>query len=216
MEFISKIIQQYAEQHSDIEPDYLYQLNRYTHLNVLKPRMLSGQLQGRFIAMISKLINPQFVLDIGTYTGYSALCLAEGLKPNGKVHTLDNNEELLIFFRDFLSKTPFQNQVEIHCGDANKSILKLNENVAHWDLIWIDADKENYLNYYQNTIDKLRPGGIIMADNVLWSGKIVEDIDKKDKDTLALKEFNDYVMNDVRVSNILLPIRDGIMMIYKK
>ncbi len=216
MEFISKAIQQYAEKHSDIEPDYLYQLNRYTHLNVLKPRMLSGQLQGRFIALISQLIKPEFALDIGTYTGYSALCIAEGLTPNGTVHTLDNNEELMHFFNDYLTKTPFQNQVKIHCGDAIDSIQKLNQEIPHWDLVWIDADKENYLNYYKNTIDKLRSGGVIMADNVLWSGKIIEEIDKKDKDTLALKEFNDYVLSDERVNKVLLPIRDGIMMILKK
>lgn len=216
MEFISKLIQQYAEQHSDIEPDYLYQLNRYTHLNVLKPRMLSGQLQGRFIAMISKLINPEFVLDIGTYTGYSALCLAEGLRSNGTVHTIDNNEELLSFFKTYLANTPFQNHIQIHCGDANESIQNINQHIPHWDLIWLDADKENYLNYYKNTIDKLKPGGVILADNVLWSGKVIEETATKDKDTIALKEFNDFVMQDERVDNVLLPIRDGIMMIYKK
>ncbi len=216
MEFIDPKIQHYAETHTVHEPAYLLELNRYTHTNVLMPRMLSGHLQGRFLSMCSRMLQPQYVLDIGTYTGYSALCLAEGLSPEGVVYTIDNNAEVTEVAKRFINKSPFQHQVSLELGDAITEIKRLNGMVPHWDLIWIDADKAEYMTYYDLCIDKLRKGGVLMADNVLWSGKVMDEkaLDK-DLDTKKLHEFNMKVMNDERVFNVLMPIRDGIMMIQK-
>lgn len=216
MDFIDQSIQHYAEQHTSQEPVWLKELNRFTHTSVLKPRMLSGHLQGRFISMISRLIKPRFVLDIGTYTGYSALCLAEGLSENGIVYTIDNNEEVMHTASKFFSSSPYKDKIRALTGDALSIIADLNKEVDYWDIIWMDAEKSEYPAYYDAVIEKLRPGGLIMADNVLWSGKVVNANDlTKDKDTAILDAFNKQISADSRVENLLLPIRDGIMMARK-
>ncbi len=217
MEFIDRNIQQYAESFTGKEPDYLYELNRYTHSNVLKPRMLSGHLQGRFLSMISHLVQPEFVLDIGTYTGYSALCLAEGLKENGLLYTIDNNDEVLLVAEKFITIAGKQNSVKVVNGEAIESIKTLQNQVPYWNIVWMDADKADYTHYYDACIDHVKPGGIIMADNVLWSGTILDEKAlTSDIDTAALHAFNQKVMEDTRVETTLLPIRDGILMIRKK
>jgi caffeoyl-CoA O-methyltransferase len=216
MEFIDKHIQDYSERHTSDEPGYLRELNRYTHANILKPRMLSGHLQGRFLSMVSRMLQPQYVLDVGTYTGYSALCLAEGIIQEGVVYTIDNNEEVTMVAKRFIDQSPFKHQISLELGDALTEIKRLNDIVPHWDLVWIDAEKSEYEDYYDQCIGKLRKGGILMADNVLWSGKVIDKTAlDKDLDTKKLHEFNDYVMKDSRVSNLLMPIRDGIMMVQK-
>jgi len=213
MDFIPEEIEKYALQHTQSESKLLADLNRETHLKVLTPRMLSGHLQGRILSMLSKIIQPNFILEIGTYTGYSAICLSEGLTENGKLITIDNNEELKPILEKYLLKSPKANQIEILFGDATKIIPEINNEL---DLVFIDADKENYSNYYDLTIDKLRSGGVILADNVLWSGKVVKAVKENDRSTRALQQFNEKVNNDDRVENLLLPVRDGIMMIRKK
>lgn len=216
MDFIDSKIVDYSEQHTQSESELLAELNRYTHTSVLKPRMLSGHLQGRFLSFISHLIQPSFVLDIGTYTGYSALCLAEGLTKDGKLYTLDNNEEVLYTAAGFIKRSVYREQIEMLTGDALESITLLNQRVPHWDLIWMDAEKSQYSGYYNQLIDKVRPGGIIMADNVLWSGKIIDQKSlEKDEDTRMLDAFNKQVYHDSRVESLLMPIRDGIMMLRK-
>ncbi len=217
MDFLNPMIQNYADHHTAFEPEYLKELNRYTHLNVLKPRMLSGHFQGRFLSFISQMIGAKNILDIGTYTGYSALCLAEGLSKDGFLHTIDNNEELAPVSSDFFSKSPFSKQIISHLGQATAIIPQLNQNIDFWDIVWIDADKFNYLEYYHLVIDKVRKGGIIMADNVLWSGKVCEEQALiNDEDTKSLDVFNKTILHDQRVNNLLLPIRDGIMMMRKQ
>lgn len=213
MEFISKELSNYCDSHTKPENDVLAKLNRETHLKVVSPRMLSGHLQGRFLSFISKLHQPKFILEIGTYTGYSALCLAEGLTPDGKLITLDVNEETSSFAKSFIQQTEFANQIELVVADAMEYIKTINQNI---DLVFIDADKKNYLNYYHLVIEKLSKGGVIIADNVLWSGKITMPESEMDRETLALHQFNQFVQKDERVENILLPIRDGLMMVRKK
>lgn len=216
MDFISKVIQNYADEHTSEETAYLSKLNRFTHLHTLKPRMLSGHFQGRFLSFLSQLIQPKNVLDIGTYTGYSALCLAEGLNKNGTVHTIDNNEEVAEIANKFIHESPFVNQIKMHVGNALNIIPQLNQEVDFWDMVWIDAEKTEYANYYDLCIDKVRKGGLIMADNVLWSGKVTEELAlQKDQDTQAIDIFNKKIVADDRVMQVLLPIRDGIMMMIK-
>ena len=210
MEFIDEKIQQYAETFTTQENEILKQLNRDTHAKILMPRMLSGHLQGQFLSMISCMIHPEKILEIGTYTGYSAICLAKGLKPNGILHTIDINEELETFVSEYFEKANLKNKIQYHIGNAIEIIPQLNET---FDLVFIDADKENYCNYFDLVIDKVKSGGYILADNVLWSGKVLED--KKDKDTLSIHHYNQKIMLDTRVENILLPIRDGIMIARK-
>lgn len=210
MNIIPESIQLYAEAHTSEENDLLWQVNRDTHANVLRPRMLSGRLQGKLLAMISQMIRPRRVLEIGTYTGYSALCMAEGLAADGKLITLDINEELEDRLRDTFSKSPYGDKIELRIGNALSIIPTLDEK---FDLVFIDADKENYARYFDLVLPAVNPGGIILADNVLWSGKVVQD--KVDKDTRAIMEFNRKIQEDRRVENVLLPIRDGIMMIRK-
>lgn len=217
MEFINPDIQRYAETHTEDEPAWLKKLNRYTHSSVMRPRMLSGHLQGRLLAMISKMQAPLHVLDIGTYTGYSALCLAEGLETGGKLYTLDNNDELMEVACRFFNESPYSDKIVPVCGDALDSISRLNAEVPCWDLVWMDADKAEYSRYYELIISHIRPGGLILADNVLWSGKITDAKElSRDKDTAALDAFNKMVHQDPWVEHILLPVRDGIMMIRKK
>jgi caffeoyl-CoA O-methyltransferase len=210
MEIINQDIDQYAAKHSSDESDLLKQINRDTHAKVMMPRMLSGHLQGRVLSMISNMIKPKRILEIGTYTGYSAICLAEGLQPDGKLITIDVNEELEQRVRGYFDKAQLKDRVEYLIGNARDIIPTLTD---EFDLIFIDADKEQYSTYYDLVIDRLRPGGIILADNVLWSGKVLDV--KPDKDTRAILEFNNKIQGDKRVENVLLPIRDGIMMIRK-
>jgi caffeoyl-CoA O-methyltransferase len=216
MDFIDPKIVDYSEQHTQNESKLLSELNRYTHTSVLKPRMLSGHLQGRFLSFMSHLIHAQYILDIGTYTGYSALCLAEGLSSSGRLYTLDNNEEVMHTAASFISQSAYKDTIEMCTGDALETIDRLNQQVPHWDLIWMDAEKSQYSSYYNALIDKVRPGGVIMADNVLWSGKILDQKAlEKDEDTRLLDAFNTMVHQDPRVENLLLPIRDGIMLLRK-
>ncbi|MDX1904981.1 MAG: O-methyltransferase [Thermonemataceae bacterium] len=213
MDFLPIPISQYTEQHTSPEPAYLQELNRETQLKILKPRMLSGHLQGRWLAMISQMIRPERVLEIGTYTGYSALCLAEGLQENGKIFTIDVNEELELFVKKYIAKAKMEEKIHLSIGNAMEIIPKLKEK---WDLVFIDADKANYQKYYDVVFEQVKKGGWIIADNVLWSGKIVETIKANDKETKALLAFNHFVQNDERVENLLLPIRDGLMIVRKK
>lgn len=213
MEFITKELSDYCENNTSAETDILAQLNRETHLKVVSPRMLSGHLQGRFLSFISKLQQPKLVVEIGTYTGYSALCLAEGLAENGKLISIDVNEETSAFAKSFISKTEYANKIDLVLADAKDYIPTIKESI---DLVFIDADKKNYLNYYHLVIDKLNKGGLIIADNVLWSGKITISENAMDKETLALHQFNQFVQQDTRVENMLLPIRDGLMVVRKK
>lgn len=210
MKLIHEDIQHYVEQHTSAESELLRQINRDTHASVLRPRMLSGHLQGRILAMISCMLRPAAILEIGTYTGYSALCLAEGLAEGGKLVTIDVNEELEDRVRATFAASAFANQIDFRIGNALKVVADLP---GMFDLVFIDADKENYFAYYELVFPKVRPGGIILADNVLWSGKVLRE--KSDKDTKAIVEFNRKIQEDQRVENVLLPVRDGIMMIRK-
>jgi caffeoyl-CoA O-methyltransferase len=213
MEFISKDLSDYCENNTSPESEVLAQLNRETHLKVVSPRMLSGHLQGRFLSFISKLQQPKLIVEIGTYTGYSALCLAEGLHPEGKLISIDVNEETSSFAKSFIAETEYADKIELVLADAKEFVKTINEPI---DLVFIDADKKNYLNYYHLVIDKINKGGLIIADNVLWSGKITMPEKDMDKETLALHQFNQFVQQDTRVENMLLPIRDGLMVVRKK
>ncbi len=212
MEFISPLLSNYCEKHSEPESELLAELNRETHLKVLSPRMLSGHLQGRFLSFLSKLVRPSLIIEIGTYTGYSALCLAEGLSANGKLITIDSNEETNALAKKYFDRSEFKNKIEIIAGDAAKEINNLSSAI---DIVFIDADKRNYALYFDLVINKVRPGGLIIADNVLWSGKVLDDENKMDKDTQAIHDFNKKINADARVSNLLLPVRDGLMVMIK-
>ena len=211
MELVNPVLQAYAEEQSTPESPALQQINRDTYANVLMPRMLSGHLQGRLLAMISQMIKPKLVLEIGTYTGYSAICLAEGLRPGGKVITIDKNEEIEGRIRSNFRSAGVAELIDLRIGSAQDIILTLE---GPFDLVFIDADKERYSLYYDLVIDKLNSGGIILADNVLWSGKVLDAA--PDKDTRAILDFNQKVNSDPRVENVLLPIRDGIMLARKR
>lgn len=213
MEFIDENLLKYAEDHSASEPEILQKLNRETHLKVMQPRMLSGHLQGRILSMFSKLLQPKTILEIGTYTGYSALCLVEGLQPDGILHTIDNNDERESMLQRYFSEANAQEKIKIHTGDAIDILPNID---GPYDLVFIDADKINYLNYFKMVIDKVRPGGLIIADNVLWSGKVLETPKPGDKDTKALTEYNRIVAADSRVETVLLPVRDGLSVARKK
>jgi caffeoyl-CoA O-methyltransferase len=191
----------------------LQQLSRETHQKILQPRMLSGHYQGRVLSMFSKLLSPKSILEIGTYTGYSALCLAEGLRTNGVLHTIDINEELVDFQRKYFDKSQHGHQIHQHLGDALQIIPTFE---THFDIVFIDADKDNYAKYFQLIIDRLNPGGIILSDNVLWSGKVVEPLQKDDRSTEALMAYNKLLKEDARIETIVLPIRDGLTVSRKK
>jgi caffeoyl-CoA O-methyltransferase len=210
MGLIDEELQRYAEKYTTAENELLQVVNRDTHANVLKSQMLSGHLQGRLLAMISAMVVPKTILEIGTYTGYSALCLAEGLDPKGKIITIDVNDELEDRVRSFFTRSQFAYQIDYRLGDARTIIPLISESL---DLVFIDADKQSYSLYFDLVIDKVRPGGIILADNVLRSGRVLHD--KLDKDTQAIEDFNRKIHEDRRVENVLLPVRDGIMMIRK-
>ena len=213
MEFIDPKIDEYVSAHSEDEPLVLKELTRETWLKAINPRMLAGHLQGRTLSMISHMIKPKTALEIGTFTGYSAICLAEGLAENGKIITIAINEELEAFAKKYFVKAGIETKIEQRIGDAMEFVPSITEEL---DLVFIDADKTNYANYYEMVLPKLRIGGYIIADNVLWSGKILEDSNKYDADTKALIDFNKKVQADNRVQNVLFPIRDGIQVIRKK
>lgn len=210
MDIIQKEIQAYAEKHTSEESPLLKKINRDTHAQVLMPRMLSGQLQGRVLSMISCMIRPQTILEIGTYTGYSALCLVEGLQEKGKLITIDINEELHDRVSGYFREANVEDRIDYRIGDATAIIPQLRE---RFDLVFIDADKENYGRYFDLVIDRVNLNGFILADNVLWSGKVLQA--KPDKDTRAIVDFNEKIQRDPRVENVLLPIRDGMMLIRK-
>ena len=213
MEFIDEKLSQYAEKHTTPENNLLLNVNRNTHAQVLAPRMLSGHLQGRLLSLFSKMIKPRTILEIGTYTGYAALCLAEGLTKDGILHTIEINEELENRILQNWSQSIYEKQMQLHIGNALEIIPALN---TPFDLVFIDADKENYSAYYNLLIDQMPSGGIMMADNVLWSGKVIDPEQlAEDSDTRELDKFNTLVQNDSRVENILIPIRDGIMVARK-
>ena len=207
MHFISQELEDYIEQHSKKEPELLAALDKETYQKVLLPRMLSGHFQGRVLSMISKLVNPVTILEIGTYTGYSALCLCEGMQEKGILHTIDIKEELVDFQRKYFNKSPWGKQIVQHLGQAIDIIPTLD---LKFDLVFIDADKENYLNYFELIIPKMNKGGIILSDNVLWSGKVLEPLQSNDLSTKIIMEYNQLLKTDPRVESVLLPIRDGL------
>lgn len=207
MHFLSDELDNYVTIHSQDEPELLVQLNRETHQKILQPRMLSGHFQGRVLSILSKIIHPKTILEIGTYTGYATLCLAEGLAENGSIDTIDNEEELFDFQRKYFDKSPWANQIEQHLGDGLDIIPTLNKK---YDLVFIDADKENYINYFHLIVPMMNKGGIILSDNVLWSGKVLEELNPKDVSTKILLEYNKLLKEDPRVETVLLPIRDGL------
>lgn len=207
MQFISEELDNYIEFHSEDEPKLLQQLNRETHQKILQPRMLSGHYQGRILSIISKIVNPQTILEIGTYTGYSAICLAEGLQVDGKLHTIDINEELHDLQRKYFDASGYGQQIIQHTGDARDIISKLD---LAFDLVFMDADKENYVNYFHAIIDNLKPGAVILTDNVLWSGKVLEPLKPDDEATKGIIAYNTLLKTDKRIQSVILPIRDGL------
>lgn len=207
MHFLPEKLDEYVVQHSQSEPKLLQELSRETWQKVLNPRMLSGAFQGRVLSMISKLVQPKSILEIGTYTGYSALCLAEGLSKDGMIHTIDKNEELEELQYKYFQKSEYRNQITQYIGNALDIIPSINDK---FDLVFIDADKSNYVNYFHLILQKMNSGGIILSDNVLWSGKVIEELDPKDIDTKVLLEYNRLLNEDSRLETVLLPIRDGL------
>ena len=211
-DIVNNKIEDYIRKNSSKEPEILKDLNKETYLKVLNPRMLSGHIQGRFLSIITKLIKPKKILEIGTYTGYSAICMAEGLIEKGIIHTIDINEELVSIQNKYFAKSKCNNSIIQHVGDARNIIKSINEK---FDLVFLDADKENYIEYYELVIEKVRKGGLIIADNVLWTGKVVEPEKDDDELTQYLIDFNKMINEDDRVENIILPLRDGLNIILK-
>lgn len=213
MYFLPEKLDDYVVNHSENEPNLLQQLTRETYQKILQPIMLSGPYQGRVLSMISKLKQPKSILELGTFTGYATLCLAEGLEKDGEIHTIDVNEELVDFQRKYFDKSGYGSQIHQHLGSAIDVLPDLNKT---FDLVFIDADKPNYVNYFHLIIDKLNTGGIIISDNVLWHGKVVEDLAPKDKSTKAVLDYNTLLKNDPRIESVLLPIRDGLTISRKR
>ena len=207
MHFLSPILESYIANSSEDEPDLLQELTRETHLKVIQPRMITGHFQGRVLSMLSKIISPNYILEIGTYTGYSALCLVEGLQKEGELHTIEVNEELHQMQRKYFDKSGFGPQIKQHIGDALDIVPNLNQT---FDLVFIDAQKVNYDAYFEAVLQKTKPGSVILSDNVLWSGKVVEPLQKSDRATEALLQYNQKLKEDPRVETVLLPIRDGL------
>lgn len=207
MHFIPEALDDYVVAHSENEPELLQALTRETYQKILQPRMLSGHYQGRLLSMLSKLIRPKTILEIGTYTGYSALCLAEGMQKDGELHTIDINEELHDFQRKYFDASDYGNQIHQYTGDALTIIPELAKT---FDLVFIDADKPNYPAYFHAIIDKMNPNGIILSDNVLWSGKVIEPLQKNDISTKVLLAYNLLLKEDPRIETVVLPIRDGL------
>ncbi len=212
MEFLPGELENYLKVHTTPESDLLKRLEKETFQKTTQPQMLSGGYQGRFLSLISKIIRPKTILEIGTFTGYATLCLAEGLQKDGKIITIDRNEELMYLPEKYFAESEFSGQIEIRIGNALDVLEELNERL---DLVFIDADKSNYIHYFEKVLEKMNPGGVILADNVLWYGKVLEEAQANDKDTTVLKEFNELVSKDKRVESIILPIRDGISLIRK-
>ncbi len=212
MKLLAEEIEDYSAMFSTPETAVLAELNRETHLHIMVPQMLSGHIQGNFLKIMSFMLKPKRVLEIGTFTGYSAICFASGLAENGLVHTIDINAELEDICTKYFKKSGFEDQIKHHIGNALDIVPSLDET---FDLVFIDADKINYANYYDMVFDKVRKGGFIIADNVLWSGKVIGEIKKTDKDSLALHAYNKKISEDKRVENFLVPIRDGLMVARK-
>lgn len=212
VEFISKELDEYVCKHSSEETEVLADLNRTTHVHILNPRMLSGHFQGRVLSMLSRMIRPKNILEIGTYTGYSAICFAEGLTSDGKLITIDVNEELEEFVHQYVEKSGNNGRIIPKIGDAKVIIPELNED---FDIVFIDADKKSYSLYYDLVFDKVKVGGYLIIDNILWSGKVLGEYEKLDKETQSIMDFNKKVQEDDRVFNVLLPIRDGLMIVQK-
>jgi len=206
-------LEKYILGHTEDESEVLKDLNRQTHVHIYHPRMLSGHLQGRALKMLCGMIKPMNVLEIGTYTGYSAICLAEGLPKGGKIHTIEINDELEEFIRSFISRAGFEEKIKLHFGDALEIIPTIKQS---FDLVFIDGNKKQYCEYYQLVFDKVNKGGYIIADNVLWDGKVIEEKEKQDEQTLGIIKFNDLIQQDSRVENVIFPIRDGMMIMKKK
>lgn len=206
-------IEEYILQHIDEEGDLLKNLNRDAHVNLLRPRMLSGHLQGRLLKMFCRLVQPKRILEIGTYTGYATLCLAEGAPDDAEIHTLEVNDELEDFIMKHLHKSKLEDKIHLHIGDALEIIPTLNET---FDLVFIDANKRHYCQYYDLIFDKVRPGGLIIADNTLWDGKVLETPHHTDKQTIGIQEFNSMIAKDNRIEKVILPMRDGLTLIWKK
>lgn len=213
MYFLPEKLDDYVVNHSENEPDLLHQLTRETYQKILQPIMLSGPYQGRVLSMISKLKQPKSILELGTFTGYATLCLAEGLEKDGEIHTIDVNEELVDFQRKYFDKSDYGHQIHQHLGSAIDVLPKLDKT---FDLVFIDADKPNYVNYFHLIIDKLNTGGIIISDNVLWHGKVIEELDPKDKSTKAVLDYNTLLKEDPRIESVVLPIRDGLTISRKR
>jgi len=212
MNFLDPKLDNYVVEHTENEPNALAQLNRKTWLEILNPRMLAGHFQGRVLSMLSHMIQPQNVLEIGTFTGYSAICWAEGLASNGIIHTIDINEELEDLAREYAEKSGCKERITYHIGNALDIIPTID---LEWDLVFLDADKSNYSNYYDLVFDRVKPGGYIIADNVLWNGKVIDESTWEEIDTKAILEFNKKIQEDPRVQNVLFPIRDGLMIARK-
>jgi len=213
MNFIHADLEDYSAHHSGTEPALLTELNRETHLKTTMPRMLSGHLQGRVLSFLSHLVKPEYILEIGTFTGYSSLCLAEGLRANGKLYTIDTNEETSLIAKKYFDRSAYSNQIHLIQADARNYVPEMQQ---QFDLVFIDADKENYLLYFNLVINKMKSGGLIIADNVLWSGKVVGPVKENDKETRALMHFNDTASSDTRVEPLLLPVRDGLLILRVK
>jgi predicted O-methyltransferase YrrM len=207
MQFLDEKLENYITGHTQDEPELLRELNRETHLKVMRPRMISGHLQGRLLSLISKMLQPQYILEIGTYTGYSALCLAEGLQSGGELHTIDCNEELYEMQRKYFNRSPYAKNIYPHMGDALEIVPGLD---YIFDLIFIDADKKEYLDYLEIVLPKMRPGSVLLSDNVLWSGKVLEDPGKSDEATTVLLTYNRRLKEDKKLETVVLPLRDGL------
>lgn len=206
-------IEKYIIEHTEPEDELLQELNRETYAKVLHPRMISGHLQGKLLTSISKMIQPELAVEVGTFTGYAAICIARGLSESGKLHTIEVNDELVPFAQRYFQRAGLLEKIIQHTGDARDALQNIPENI---DMVFIDGDKEQYVSYYQTVFPKVRKGGIILADNVLWSGKVVQEVTENDKFTKGILQFNAYVKNDSSVEQVIIPVRDGIMLIRKK
>ena len=206
-------LEQYILHHIENEGQLLSQLNRDTHVNLLRPRMLSGHLQGRILKMICRMISPVRILELGTFTGYSALCMAEALPDNGELHTIEIDDELETFILKYFDRSPYRDRIHLHIGDAREVVPQLD---GPFDMVFIDANKRLYCDYYDLVFDKVRPGGFILADNTLWDGKILQPPLPSDEQTIGIMRFNEKIAADTRVEKVILPLRDGLTLIYKK
>ena len=208
-----KALEQYILDHIDEESDLLKQLNRDAHVNLLRPRMISGHLQGQVLKMLCRLVQPKYILELGTYTAYATLCLAEGAPDNAEIHTIEVNDELEDFILKHLHQTKLKDKIHLHIGDAMEIVPTID---CTFDLVFIDANKRVYIDYYNLVFDKVRPGGLIIADNTLWDGHVLETPKQGDKQTIGIQEFNDMIAKDDRVEKVILPLRDGLTLIWKK